>query len=90
MPFIAGRKSRGDIEVAFEPSTKGKGIEIELDTSVERLYGEKIRTEIADVASELGIADGKFTVVDDGALPYVLKARVEAAIRLAKEVSDER
>ncbi len=84
MKYTAGKSQRGDIEITYEPS-QGEKIEVELTTSVGRLYGEKIRTEILNTAKSLGISSGKFLAVDDGALPYVIRARVEAAIRAAKE-----
>jgi len=90
MSFTAGGKNRGDVEVTYYPLASKSGLQIELETSVEKLYGDKIRSEIESAAKEAGVCDGKLVVVDDGALPYVLRARVEAAIRLAKENSDER
>ena len=85
MPFSAGRKDRGDIEISFSPLKKGSGLEINVQTSVARLYGERVRKEIVDTLASLDIADGKIDATDDGALPYVIQARVEAAVRLAKE-----
>lgn len=89
MPYTAGRKNKGDIEVTFEPQKKGSGLEINIETSVEQLYGERIQNEISELLSALGVIDGKVNVVDDGALPYVLRARVEAAVRMAKEEKNE-
>ncbi len=85
MAYVAGRRDRGDIEVTFEPLPPGSGIELELETSVERLYGEKVRREIMETLKALGVTDCRIKAVDDGALPYVIQARVEAAVRLAKE-----
>ena len=86
MKYTAGKSQRGDIEIIYEPTQK-KNIEIELETSVERLYGEQIRAVITNTAKSFGINSGKFSAVDDGALPYVLRARVEAVIRAAKEAA---
>ena len=89
MPYTAGRKNRGDIEVTFEPQKKGSGLEINIETSIGQLYGEHIKNEISEALSSLNVVDGKVNVVDDGALPYVLQARVEAAVRMAKEEQNE-
>ncbi len=83
--YKAGRQDRGDIEITFTPLPPGSGIDIELKTSVERLYGEKLRSEIMESLKALGVKDCRISAVDDGALPYVVQARVEAAVRLAKE-----
>ncbi len=90
MKYIAGRKDRGDIEISFEPLKKGSGVEISLETSVERLYGDKLRSEILKSLNELGMKDYRINAIDDGALPYVVRARVEAAVRLAMEDLNER
>jgi len=88
MPYTAGRQDRGDIQITYEPAESG-GIQIELTTSLERLYGDAIRAEIENAAKNLAVQHGKFVAIDDGALPYVIRARVEAAIRLAKEGQNE-
>ena len=89
MSFSAGRADRGDIKITFEPLRKGSGVQIELVTSVERLYGASVRAEIANALSSLDVSDCKIAAIDDGALPYVIQARVEAAVRLAQEAKDE-
>ena len=84
MQYIAGRKDRGDIEICYEPKPTKHGLKIQLTTSVERLYGNAIKKEIARAFRELGVKSGKVVAIDDGALPYVIQARVEAAVRLSR------
>ena len=91
MKYIAGRKDRGDIEISFEPLGEKSGIEIIVETSIERLYGDKLRAEILKHLDELGVRDCRIIAIDDGALPYVVRSRVEAAVKLAEkeEISNE-
>ena len=83
--FTAGRlddATRSDCLVEFEPKTRG-GITLALESKVESLYGDSIRKELADACAALGVEHAAFRIVDRGALPYVLAARIEAAIRRA-------
>lgn len=83
--FTAGRMddaTRSDCLVEIEPKTRG-GITLELESKVESLYGDSIRKELADACAALGVVHAAFRIVDRGALPYVLGARIEAAVRRA-------
>ena len=83
--FTAGRMddaTRSDCLVEIEPKTRG-GITLELGSKVESLYGDSIRKELADACAALGVVHAAFRIVDRGALPYVLGARIEAAVRRA-------
>ena len=46
-------------------------------------YGEHIRQQATDVLHALRIEHATLTVVDEGALPFVIAARLEAAVRRA-------
>ena len=83
--FTAGRMddaTRSDCLVEFEPKTRG-GITLALESKVVSLYGDSIRKELADACAALGVVHAAFRIVDRGALPYVLGARIEAVIRRA-------
>jgi citrate lyase subunit beta/citryl-CoA lyase len=83
--FTAGRMddaTRSDCLVEVEPKTRG-GITLELESKVESLYGDSIRRELEEACAALGLAHAAFRITDQGALPYVLGARIEAAIRRA-------
>ncbi len=73
---------RSDLHVRFEERTSG-GIEIELRSRVEVYYGAAIRQQVQDVLRTLGVEHGFLKIVDEGALPFVIAARVEAAVRRA-------
>jgi citrate lyase subunit beta / citryl-CoA lyase len=76
----AGTDVRSDLHVTFEQRTAG-GIEISLRSRVNLYYGEAIRQQARDVLCELGIAHAHLEIVDEGALPFVIAARIEAAVR---------
>lgn len=78
MKVNAGIAQRGDIRITLTP-TRADGVNIELTSSVARLYGNAIKTQIADELERLGVENALVEAVDDGALPYVVRARIAAA-----------
>jgi len=73
---------RSDLRVVFEERASG-GIEIELRSRVEPYYGDDIRAQVRAALSTMGVADALVSIVDEGALPFVIDARLEAAVRRA-------
>ncbi len=78
----AGSDVRSDLHVTFEERSSG-GIQIDLRSRVELYYGDRIRQQAADVLHELGVEHAHIAIVDEGALPFVIAARIEAAVRRA-------
>ena len=78
----AGGDVRADVYVTVEGRTGG-GLEIELRSRVELYYGDQIRQQAQDVLKVLGVGHAHVSIVDEGALPFVIAARVEAAVRRA-------
>jgi citrate lyase subunit beta/citryl-CoA lyase len=76
-----GKDVRSDLHVRFEPN--GTTLEIELLSRVGLYYGENIRQQAREVMAALGVTTGKLTITDEGALPFVIGARIEAAVRRA-------
>ena len=74
-----GKDVRSDLHVRFEPN--GAGPEIELTSRVSLYYGESIRQQAREVLAALGVTSGKLTITDEGSLPFVIAARIEAAVR---------
>ena len=74
-----GKDVRSDLHVRFEPN--GASIEIQLTSRVGLYYGENIRQQAREVLGALGVTGGKLTITDEGALPFVIAARIEAAVR---------
>ena len=78
----AGDDIRSDLHVSFEERGSG-GIEIGLRSRVELYYGEVIRRQIHGVLRALGVEHAFVEIVDEGALPFMIAARIEAAVRRA-------
>jgi len=78
----AGPDVRSDLHVSFEERTGG-GIDIDLCSRVDLYYGDAIRRQVRDVLQALGVENAHLTIIDEGALPFVIAARVEAALRRA-------
>jgi citrate lyase subunit beta/citryl-CoA lyase len=74
-----GDDTRSDLHVTIEPRKDGKTA-IELASRVEPYYGDSIRSQIANIVRALGVEAVTVRVEDRGALPFVIAARVEAAV----------
>ncbi len=74
----AGTMESSDVYVEIRPGDDG--IRIELDSVVEKQFGEKIRQTVSDVLTQTGIENADVRIVDRGALECVLRARVETAV----------
>lgn len=61
---IAGTLESSDAQITVEPAENG--IELTLDSSVMNQYGRQIREAVLNVLEELGVENGKVTVVDKG------------------------
>lgn len=77
-----GSDIRSDLHVKVEPRRHG-GIRIELESRVKPYYGESIRRQAEEVLEALGVRHADVQVHDEGALPFVISARIEAAVRRA-------
>ncbi len=79
----AGNKGAGvksDCFVQLE-LTKSGGIDISLKSKVDVMYGNSIRKQVREMLAFFGIENAKIEMEDTGALPFVIAARVEAAIK---------
>ncbi len=77
-----GADIRSDLHVRIEPSERG-GTHIELESRVEPYYGDSIRRQTEEVLEALGVRHAHVLIHDEGALPFVIAARIEAAVRRA-------
>lgn len=81
----AGRRGpdvRSDLWVEVELRDTG-GIELAVKSKVDFMFGAANRVLILEVLKTLGVAHARVAVEDAGALPFVIAARVEAAVRRA-------
>ncbi|MGM0213678.1 citrate lyase acyl carrier protein [Enterococcus sp. AZ109] len=82
---VAGTVESSDIMITLDPSD-GQTIEIELDSSVEKQFGDQIRKVIKETLEKLEITSAKVVAVDKGALDCTVQARtVTAAYRAADQ-----
>jgi citrate lyase subunit beta/citryl-CoA lyase len=76
----AGPKIRSDCEVTLEIRQRG-GIDIDLTSKVKTLYGESIINQCIEILKFFRIRNARLMINDSGALPFVISARIEAAVR---------
>lgn len=81
---IAGTLESSDIMVTLEAGD-GNGIYIQLDSTVEKQFGDAIRAVISGTLAELGVADARVIAIDKGALDCTIRARVKTAAMRATE-----
>ncbi len=79
---VVGSVESNDILVKVSPGT---GININLESSVIKQYGDDIRKTIVSVIDELGVNDLTLDANDKGALDFTIKARVKTAIKNASK-----
>jgi citrate lyase subunit beta/citryl-CoA lyase len=75
-----GKGIRSDCHITLE-LTQSEGIQLELVSKVESMYGADIRKLLLEIAAYYGIEHARIFVEDFGAVTPVLAARMEAAIR---------
>lgn len=73
---------RSDLRVRLEPR-EGGGLEIQIASRVEVYYRDLIRRQAEEVLEALGVRHAHVEIRDEGALPFVIAARIEAAARRA-------
>ena len=76
----SGPKVRSDCEIILELKSDG-GINIDLTSKVKVLYGESIKNLIEEVLAYFNIKHAFVKINDSGALPFVIAARMESAIK---------
>ena len=79
----AGNKGpgiRSDCFVTLQLTASG-GVDIQLQSKVGRLFGDSILQLARDVLATFDIQNARLIIEDAGALPFVLAARIEAAVR---------
>ncbi len=76
-----GEKPRSDLRVKYTLSKKPLSISVE--STVNTLFGKAIKQQIEDICKDLKIRTGTIEIEDFGALPFVIAARLEAAIKQA-------
>ena len=75
-----GKRVRSDCFITLE-LTESNGIDIQLESKVKVLFGDAINKLLNKVLDFFEIKNAKLKIEDAGALPFVIAARAEAAIK---------
>ena len=81
--YTAGRKGdriRSECSASFQPKDSG-GLSITVKSRVDKMYGESIRSLVSDALAVMNIQHANIEIEDAGALPFVIAARLETAVR---------
>ena len=81
-PASAGTMESSDAYVEIEPSNEG--LNIQLESVVQKQFGDKIENAVREVLEEQGVKNAGVRVIDRGALECVIRARVETAVLRGK------
>src|SRR5271166_6453818 len=84
-----GKDVRSDLHLAIEPRDSG-GLEITLESRVGLYYGSSILSQTRQVLESLGVKHARISIHDEGALPFVISARIETALKRAGLGGDKR
>ena len=82
----AGTLESSDVYIQINPISED-AVEIELESSVEELYGEMIEELIRETLKHMEVSHVHVKIQDKGALDLVLKARLQAAVLRACQLS---
>jgi citrate lyase subunit beta/citryl-CoA lyase len=78
-----GDKVRSDCYIEIELASGG-GLKLDIQSKVNVMYGESIHNLINELCSFFQFTNGNVLVEDNGALPFVIAARFESAIKKLK------
>lgn len=81
---ICGTLESSDIMITVMPAEE---IKVELNSSVEKQFGEEIRQLITKTVSDMGVTGALVQAQDKGALNCTIKARVKTALCRACETN---
>jgi citrate lyase subunit beta/citryl-CoA lyase len=83
-----GPRIRSDCLVNLALTSAG-GLEIEIESKVGALFGDSIRSLAEEIFAHFEIEHAKVLIDDSGSLPFVLAARLEAAIKACVQTVKE-
>lgn len=75
-----GPKVRSDCQISLKITNTDKH-DIIINSKVNALFGDAIRSQIIDMLNYFDIKGANVEILDKGALPFVIAARMEAAIK---------
>ncbi|GKT04119.1 citrate lyase acyl carrier protein [Furfurilactobacillus sp. WILCCON 0119] len=84
---LAGTLESSDIQLMLSKGTDG--IQIDLESDVEKQFGDQIRKVITETLEQFDLDNVKVKAVDKGALDCVIKARTIAVAQRALQTQDQ-
>ncbi len=75
-----GNQIRSDCYFEIE-LTKSGGIDLDIKSKVLSLYGDSIKEQVLEMCNYFDLKNAKILLDDSGALPFILAARFELAVR---------
>ena len=76
---VAGTLESGDVMVRITPLDKPV-IDLQINSSVEKQFGEAIRSTVLDILLRHQVNGVQLTIDDKGALDCILRARLETVL----------
>jgi citrate lyase subunit beta/citryl-CoA lyase len=83
-----GSDIRSDCYIEIELTNSG-GVRMDIRSKVDRLFGTENRHLIRDMLNFFDIQNAKVILEDSGALPFVIMARIEAAVKKVSDTNKE-
>ena len=83
-----GKRVRSDCFVTLELKENG-GLEIVVQSKVKAMFGKEIEKLAKEVLNFFDIRNARLQIEDSGALPFVMAARIEAAVKLVSDTKKE-
>lgn len=84
---IAGTLESSDVQIMISKGTSG--IQFEVESDVEKQFGDQIRQTVTDVLRQYDVKNADVKIIDKGALDMVIKARTIAAVQRALDIVDQ-
>lgn len=82
----AGSIESNDILVMISPNEDG--IDLELESVVEKQFGHDIRKLILKILNDEGVTNAKVIAKDKGALDFTIRARMKTCIKRGSDDND--
>ena len=84
-PAVAGTLESGHVMIRIAPLDT-QHIDLQINSSVEKQFGDAIRTTILEVLARYNVRGVQLNVDDKGALDCILRARLEALLARASGI----
>ncbi len=85
----SGPRVRSDCEVKLTLGNSPAENIINIESKVDSMYGKSNRLLVSDILNHFKIKGAKIDILDKGALPFVIAARIESAIKNVMETDTE-